>query len=234
MFPPAESNFKFMARIARLVIPDYPQHIIQRGNRRQEVFFSDRDKEIYLELLRQYAKKAGLVFWAWCLMPNHVHFICVPSHEDSIRQAFSETHRRYSRMINFRYGWRGYLFQGRFLSYVLSEAHLYAAVRYVELNPVKACMVSKAEDYPWSSAQNHVFKMPDALCSQSFLDDEIQDWRSYLSSDANPEPSALFEKHAATGRPLGDQDFLRTLEQITGRILMKRKPGPRSHQEVIN
>ena len=214
-----------MARIARLVVPNYPHHVIQRGNRRQEVFFSDRDKEIYLELLAQHAKDAGLAFWAWCLMNNHVHFICVPSHEDSIRQAFSETHRRYSRMINFRYGWRGYLSQGRFLSYVLSEIHLYAAVRYVELNPVKAHLVSKAEDHPWSSAQSHVFKTKDTLCSKSFLDDEIQDWRSFLASGTDAHPDALFQKHATTGRPLGDHDFLRTLEQTTGRELMKRRPG---------
>lgn len=221
-----------MARMARLVVPDYPHHVIQRGNRRQEIFFSDRDQEIYLELLTRYAKEAGLVFWAWCLMPNHVHFICVPSHEMSLHQAFSETHRRYSRMINFRYGWRGYFFQGRFLSYVLSEAHLYAAVRYVELNPVKARMVSKAEDYPWSSASAHVFKTRDPVCSKSFLEDEIGDWRSYLTPDDHSEQSALFEKHARTGRPLGNQEFLKRLEQITGRELIKRKPGPKSRPET--
>jgi len=221
-----------MARMARLVVPNYPHHVVQRGNRKQEIFFSDRDKEIYLDLLRRYAKEAGLIFWAWCFMTNHVHFICIPSHEDGIRQAFSETHRRYSRMINFRYGWRGYLFQGRFLSYVLSEAHLYAAVRYVELNPVKARIVSKAEDYSWSSAKHHVHKAQDPLCSKSFLEDEIQDWRAYLAADNHHRQEALFQKHAATGRPLGDETFLKTLEQITGRELVKRKPGPRPRQGV--
>ena len=216
-----------MARIARLVVPNYPHHVIQRGNRRQEVFFSDRDKEIYLELLSQYAKEAGLLFWAWCLMTNHVHFICVPAAEGSLRMTFAETHWRYSRMVNFRYGWRGYLWQGRFLSYVLSEAHLYAAIRYIENNPVHAGMVKDAEDYPWSSAKAHVLKTKDALLTKNFLEDEIPDWGSYLRSGQERSERAFFEKHARTGRPLGDETFLKSLEALAGRELLKRKPGPK-------
>ncbi len=220
-----------MARMARLVVPNFPHHVIQRGNRKQEIFFCDRDREIYLNLLHRYAKESGLTFWAWCLMPNHVHFICVPSHEDSLRQTFSETHRRYSRMINFRYDWRGYLFQGRFLSYVLSESHLYAAMRYVELNPVKANIVSKAESYPWSSAKSHVFKLRDPLCSKSFLETDIPDWESYLVPGVDPRSDMIFQRHASTGRPLGDLEFLKKLEQMTGRELIKQKSGPKVHQK---
>ena len=85
--------------------------------------------------------------------------MAVPEEKESLRHAFGQTHRHYTRLVNFREGWRGYLWQGRFLSYVMDEAYLYAAVRYVESNPVKAGIVIKAEDYPWSSARARVLKL---------------------------------------------------------------------------
>ena len=223
-----------MARIARVVVPDIPHHIIQRGNRRQNVFFSDEDKWAYLKLLKQYAGEAGVSFWAWCLMDNHVHFIGVPSHERSFHHAFGETHRRYSRMINFRNGWRGYLWQGRFGSYPLSEQHLYAACRYVELNPVHAGIVRQAEDYPWSSAKAHILKIKDPLGCDGFLNDEITDWRDYLYSSEDQKMMKIVEQHARTGRPLGDETFVKKLESLTGRVLRKLKPGPKLRAVLRN
>ena len=124
-----------MARIARVVIPNYPHHVIQRGNRNQDVFFSDKDKQAYIDILHEHASRAGVAFWAYCLMDNHVHLIAVPDHENSLARGIGEAHRKYTRMVNFREGWRGYLWQGRFNSYVMDERHLYAAIRYVERNP---------------------------------------------------------------------------------------------------
>ncbi len=135
-----------MARLARIVIPGLPHHITQRGNRRQTVFFSDQDYRAYLDLLGDWSAKGGLKIWAYCLMPNHVHLIGVPKTEDSLRAAVAETHRRYTRLINFREGWRGHLWQERFHSFAMDEAYVYRAVRYVELNPVRAGLVKKARD----------------------------------------------------------------------------------------
>ena len=171
-----------MARFARVVIPDVPHHVIQRGNRRQKVFFSDKDKTVYLELMKRFGCKAGLKIWAYCLMDNHVHFIVVPVGAESLAGGFGEVHRRYTRMINFRENWRGYLWQGRFNSFPLDESHLYAAVRYVEQNPVRAGLVIKADDYPFSSARSHVLKSPDSLCSDFFMLHEIRDWANYLAT----------------------------------------------------
>jgi putative transposase len=119
----------------------YPHHIIQRGNRRQEVFFSNEDRKTCLDYLRLYAKTSAIDFWGYCLMNNHLHLIAVPQNEDSFARGFAEAHRRYTRYINFRKGWRGYLWEGRFKSYLLDEAHLYAAIRYIERNPVRAGIV---------------------------------------------------------------------------------------------
>ena len=218
-----------MPRIARIVIPNYPHHIIQRGNRSQNVFFSDQDKKSYIQLLRKHAIESGVDFWAYCLMDNHVHLIAVPRNEDSLARGIGEAHRNYTRLINFREGWKGYLWQGRFISYPLDEKYLYAAVRYVERNPVRAGLVKRAEDYPWSSAKAHVYGEKDILLSDNFMLSEIKDWSSYLSEGDENIDKNLFKKHGRTGRPLGDDRFLTKLEEITGRVLKKKKPGRRGN-----
>jgi len=216
-----------MVRLARVVAPGIPHHVIQRGNRRQPVFFSDEDRIAYLAFLKECGKKFGLEFWAYCLMDNHVHLIVVPDREDSLAKGLGEAHRNYTRMVHFREGWRGYLWQGRFLSYPLDEKYLFAAIRYIERNPVKAGMVKKAEDYPWSSAKTHVFGSKDSLLSDHFLKNEIQDWSNFLSEENPQEEKILLEKHTRTGRPLGGEDFLDAIGQKVGRILEKQKPGPK-------
>jgi putative transposase len=218
--------FPGMARIARIVVPGIPHHIIQRGNRRQKVFFCDEDRKTYLDYLNIYAKPAGISIWAYCLMDNHVHLIAVPNDEGSLAYGLGEAHRRYTRMINFREGWKGYLWQGRFKSYPLGDTHLYAAIRYVENNPVKAKITSKAGAYPWSSAKAHIERIYDPLLDRNFVIDETKDWAGYLS-DHDHKAGVLFRKHENTGRPLGDDLFVDSLEQLTGKPLRKKKPGPK-------
>lgn len=216
-----------MPRIARVVLPGYPHHIIQRGNRSQKVFFSGQDKRIYIEILRDHSLKAGLTFWAYCLMDNHVHLIAVPKDKDSLARGIGEAHRKYTRMINFREGWRGYLWQGRFLSYPLNEQYLYAAVRYVERNPVRAGIVKKAADYLWSSARAHILKINDVLLRDNFMLSEIKDWARYLAETDQTSDINLLREHAHTGRPCGDDKFLTKIKEITGRDLTKKRPGPK-------
>lgn len=127
-----------MPRAARLILPGMPHHVTQRGNRRQPTFFSDADYALYLGLLRHWCGKAGTAVWAWCLMPNHVHLVLVPADAGGLRAALAPAHRRYSWEINQREGWRGYLWQGRF-----------------ELNPVRAGLVERQEQWRWSSARAH-------------------------------------------------------------------------------
>jgi len=215
-----------MPRIARIAVAGIPYHIIQRGNRNQTVFFSDGDREYYLRLLKEQAGIYGLKFWAYCLMDNHVHLIAVPQTETSFK-AIAETHRTYTWQINSKKDWRGYLWQGRFSSYPLDERHLYAAVRYVERNPVRAGIVTNAWDYSWSSARSHVKGATDILVERCFLQETINNWEEYLSQQDEDESQALLRKHGRTGRPLGKEDFIKNLEIKTGRALIKRKPGPK-------
>ena len=134
-----------MARLARVVVPGLPHHITQRGNRRQQTFFCDEDYEYYLELMGQWCAVHQVEIWAYCLMPNHVHLIAVPQSADGLRLAVGEVHRRYTRMVNFREGWRGHLWQGRFASFVLDEPYVLTAARYVELDQVRTRLVNAPE-----------------------------------------------------------------------------------------
>src|SRR3989304_6056565 len=145
-----------MARIARVAGPDFPHHVVQRGVRRMDVFSSADDRQEYLNLLSQSASKHALDFLAWCLMSNHAHFVVVPRQERSLARTFGEAHRRYPRMVNFREGWRGHLWQERFHSYPMDERHLLAAVRYVERNPVDAGLVEREGDWGGASARDHL------------------------------------------------------------------------------
>lgn len=215
-----------MSRIARVVVPGCPHHIVQRGNRRQAVFFNDQDKETYIELISDHAGKAGIDVVAYCLMDNHVHFIAVPHDVVSLAKAIGVAHKKYTRMIHFREDWRGYLWQGRFFSVPLSDQYLYRAVRYVENNPVRARLVRNAEDYRWSSARAHVLKTQDPLLSQNSLVQGIDNWSAYLAED-DVKDREIIARHTSTGRPLGDDAFIASIEQLTGRILRKQKPGPK-------
>ena len=216
-----------MARLARVILPNFPHHIIQRGNRRQDVFFNAGDYEYYLELLKEWCKEEELEVWAYCLMTNHVHLIISPSNHSNLSRAIGEVHRRYTRMINFREKWRGYLWQGRFSSFPMEESWLLKAVAYVELNPVKAGMVDSAWDYPWSSVHAHMSGSDKlGLVNTDKMLSIVSDWKSYLLAAQN-QSIEDFAKHERTGRPLGSDSFIEMAESLLARDLKKKKPGPK-------
>ena len=221
-----------MPRIARLVVPEIPHHITQRGNHSQRIFFSHHDKQFYLNLINTIARKKGVSFWSFSLMDNHVHFIAVPKIKDSFAKGLGEAHRQYSLMVNKRNNWRGYLWQGRFDSYPLDDVHLFNAVRYVERNPVRAGLVKRAEAYPWSSAQAHVRGEEHILLDTNNLIQGIPDWKKYLEEPTQKELLKSFRLHSKTGRPLGGDEFVQKLEKMTGRSIKKLKPGPKKNNKV--
>jgi REP-associated tyrosine transposase len=218
-----------MARLARVVAPGLPHHVTQRGNRRQQTFFCDEDYDCYLRLMAQFCQAEHVEIWAYCLMPNHVHLIAVPQTPDGLRRAIGEAHRRYTRMVNFREGWRGHLWQGRFASFVLDEPYLLSAARYVELNPVRAGLVTTPRKYRWSSAAAHLHGKDDVLVRVSPLLQLEPDWRRFLTRVIREEDLKILRAHDNTGRPLGDDAFLESLEQNLGRILRRQKPGPKGN-----
>lgn len=216
-----------MARLARAVAPGLPHHVTRRGNRRQRTFLHPDDHGLYKALLAEHCRARGVAVWAWCLMPNHVHLVLVPRDAGSLAAALGEAHRRYTRHVNLRERWRGYLWQGRFASCAMDEAHLLAAVRYVELNPVRARLAARPEDWPWSSARAHLLGEEDGLTDWSPLLALVPDWAAFLADEpAAPHVEAI-RSAERTGRPLGSREFVAALEAGLGRRLRPGRPGPR-------
>ena len=218
-----------MARIARVVAPGLPHHVTQRGNRRLQTFFGDDDYQAYLELMSEWCAKYKVQVWAYCLMPNHVHLVAVPETKESLNLAIGEAHRRYTRRVNFREGWRGHLWQGRFSSFILDPNYLLACTRYVELNPVRAGMVKNPQTWRWSSADAHAQGKDDILVRTKPLLAMIKSpWKKFLSVGIQESQMDLFRKHERTGRPIGDDAFIDRLERLLDRPLKPKKPGPKA------
>jgi len=182
--------------------------------------------------MREWCDKWGVEIWAYCLMPNHVHLIAVPEREDSLARGIGEAHRRYTRMINFRENWRGHLWQERFRSFPMDDQYLLVAVRYVEMNPVRAGLAREAWDYEWSSASAHINGRDDGLVEVSGLREVIgSDWKEFLSAGLKDDELDVLRLHGRTGRPLGTESFVRKLERELSRVLRPRKPGPRRKEK---
>ena len=216
-----------MARLARAVASGVPHHLTQRGNRRQPVFFRESDYRNYRRLLSEWCTRCGVEVWAYCLMPNHVHLVAVPSSKAGLARAIGEAHRRYTVAVNRRERWSGYLWQGRFASCPMDEKHLVAAVRYVEHNPVRAGIATRPEEYRWSSARAHLRRRDDSLVRVKPMLELCPDWREYLASSTEDLAVGLIRSHTRTGRPLGDKRFVERLEQKLGRVLSPQKRGPK-------
>ena len=184
-----------MPRIARSVFPHIPHHITQRGNRRENVFFTDGDRAAYLGWLADYSVKFKVRVLAYCLMTNHVHLVAIPETADALEKVFRPLHTRYAQRINRARGWTGHLWQGRYFSSALDDGYLWAAIRYVERNPVRAGMISRAEDYRWSSAPAHCEPRDDYVLTKdrAWTDQlrSIDDWSQWLAEPDKWEQIAV-------------------------------------------
>ncbi|MCX6645771.1 MAG: transposase [bacterium] len=217
-----------MPRFARVVIPDLPHHITHRGNRSDDVFFTPQDRDIYRELLREYSDRHALKIIAYCLMTNHIHLIAIPGLDVSLAKAVGLSHRRYSRFVNTKRNWTGHLWANRYYSTLLDEPHTLACIKYVEQNPMRAGLVSRAEDYPWSSARSHVYGIPDPLLSPDREIIEaygIDDWSAWLSKGLEDDEILKIRRNTNTGWPTGSEEFVKRLEGMLGRRLTRLCAG---------
>jgi putative transposase len=217
-----------MARLPRLVLPGIPHHVTQRGNRRERTFFEDGDYALYLDLLKDAAERARTEIWSYCLMPNHVHIILVPSDEDGLRATFGDLHRRYTGFVNARMRTTGHLWQGRFGSVAMDEGHLVAAFRYVALNPVRARMVRRAPDWRWSSTRALCAGRDDGIVRTAPALERVGDFTAFLDEAFDEAFTyAALRKAESIGRPIGSPEWLADMEARTGRKLTRAKPGPK-------
>jgi putative transposase len=218
-----------MPRLARTVFAGLPHHITQRGNRRDNVFFAEEDREIYLEWLEEYCLRHEVEILAYCLMTNHIHLVAVPAQTDGLQCALKPLHMRYTQYINRRRKWSGHLWQGRFFSSPLDEAYLWFCVCYVERNPVRAGIVERAEDYPWSSAAAHCGLKEDRLLTTDAvhwkLFKGITDWSAWLDEKDDEEHLSIVRRNIQKNLPCGSERFIEQLEQVAGRVLQFRPVG---------
>src|SRR3984957_7517991 len=216
-----------MARLARVGVPGHPHHVTQRGNGRARTFFGDADYALYRDLLAENCRAAEVEVWAWCLMPNHVHLVLVPSESDGLRRALARVHRSYAGIIQARRKRSGHFWQGRFGAVALDEEHLAAALRYVSLNPVRARLAERAQDWRWSSTRAHLRGKKDGLTALAPIRERYPRFADLLASAPEPELSARLRSAESVGRPLGNDGFLTRLERLTRRTLKPGKRGPK-------
>ncbi|MGJ4998741.1 transposase [Bradyrhizobium sp. HKCCYLS3077] len=174
-----------------------------------------------------------IAVWAWCLMPNHVHLILVPSDADGLRRALARVHRTYAGIVQARRKRSGHFWQGRFGAVAMDEAHLAAALRYVSLKPVRARLVTRAQDWAWSSTRAHLRGRDDGVNAREPVKAMVPDIAGLLGGRLDDEEALFARLRAAEsiGRPIGSDRFLSRIEKMTGRLLKPAKRGPKPAEE---
>jgi putative transposase len=217
-----------MPRHARILVPGAPHHVTQRGNYRSPVFFSAADHFTYLRLLQTHAIRTSVAVVAYCLMPNHVHLVLVPECSEGLPRMLGAVHGQYARHANRMRQLTGHCWQGRYFSSPLDEGYFVNAVRYVELNPVRARLVAKAQDYEWSSAGAHCGIGEDAVIGHTSRWPSlagIVNWSRWLAEGIADASATILRKHGSQNLPCGSDSFVTQIEKAAGRTLRYRRAG---------
>jgi putative transposase len=216
-----------MPRITRAVATGYPHHIVQRGNNREKVFFKEGNKQKYLDLLKSYSEKWGCPILAYCLMSNHVHLLARPKDEESLYKMMQGVTLCYTQYVNRRYKRTGRLWESRYHSCIVDkERYLWAVARYIEQNPIRAEIVSRAEEFPHSSARAHIYgTRDDVLGEELFTEGERRDYAKFVSSFVTEDEMNEIRYYTRTGRPLGSEQFVSKMEKELQRRFTLKSPG---------
>jgi putative transposase len=219
-----------MVRFARVVAEDVAHHVTQRGNARRYILETEAERSVYLDLLHQGSKRHGVALIGYCLMSNHVHLIAIPHKPDSLARTLKHTHGRFASYWNTVNRSGGHVWQGRYYSCPLDESHLWEALRYTELNPVRASLVQSARDWNWSSAAAHCGAAPAPAWLAMGLWGRrwaCTDWSDFLQSPQEDSSRLAIRDSTFSGRPLGSPEFIRSLEKEVHRPLTPQKRGPK-------
>jgi putative transposase len=214
-----------MARFRRLVVPGYPHHVTQRGVRRQTTFFDEHDYRRYIRLASELLDTSSIEILAYCLMPNHVHAVVIPAEASSLAKFFGPLHKAYAQYTNLRYEWAGHLWQARYYSVPMNAEHTLTAMRYVELNPIRSGLENRPQDWLWSSARGNLGLVDDPLIPDRLALGIVPDWAAYLSIPEKGAAIKQLRRRTNTGRPAGDESFIRNIESLTGRQVQKQRVG---------
>ena len=223
-----------MARQPRLTVAGYPHHVIQRGNDRQPIVRSDRDRAFLLELIHDYAKEHGVAIHAYVLMDNHFHVLATPSTIESLPLVMQAVGRRYVRFFNGWYQRTGSLWEGRYKSTLIeTERYLLTCMAYIDLNPVRAGMVAQAADYRWSSHRHFVGLGVDRLVTPHALYWELGNtpfareaaYAALVNAGVSAHQQEALTQSTLRGWALGESGFMDELQKNTPRRLSQAKAG---------
>ena len=223
-----------MARLARISVPGYPYHIIQRGNNRQNIFVSTADREVMRDLLAENAALFEVAIHAYVLMDNHFHLLATPRTAQSLPKMMQAVGRRYVRYFNDTQGRSGTLWEGRYKSaLVQADPYLLACMVYMDLNPVRSGLVSQPLDYRWSTYSHYVGAHSDRLITPHALMWQLGNtpfarelaYRELVSAGLSDERQTALRQSTASGWVLGDPQFVAQLQSRTDRRLSKAAPG---------
>jgi putative transposase len=223
-----------MARLPRLTVPGYPHHVIQRGNNRQAIVLSDTDRETLLGLVTENALKHRVALHAYVLMDNHFHLLLSPETEDGVPKMMQALGRRYVRYFNDTHHRSGTLWEGRYKSTVVqSEAYLLACMAYIDLNPVRAGLVTQAADFVWSSHRHYIGSTQDRRITPHALywglgNTPFAREAAYAEMVRNglaAQQEARITGATLHGWALGDADFVAKLQNCTDRRVTESRPG---------
>ncbi len=223
-----------MARLPRLTLPGYPHHVIQRGNNRQAIFASSADYQILLDLLGENAKKFDVAIHAYVLMGNHFHLLATPQTQDGLPQMMQALGRRYVRYFNDTQKRSGTLWEGRYKSTLIqTEYYLLTCMAYIDLNPVRAGLVTQARDYPWSSHGHYTGQRTDKLITPHALVWELGNtpfareaaYAALVQAGIKPVQQTALTDSALRGWALGEPDFVADLQKKTPRRVVKGTAG---------
>ena len=209
--------------MARIVVPGWAHHVTQRGNHRDAVFLRDHDREVYLDLWSKYSRLACADLVGYSLMGNHVHLVPIPEFETSLAKAVGRTNNDFSRWQNVQCNRTGHLWQARFYSCPVDLVSLWDVMAYVELNPVRAGLVERPEDWVWSSARAHASGRDETGLLNMGLWEECftpVSWAEFLrQKQQDKELKQRIRTATQTGRPLASEEAVRRLEVSFGRRL---------------
>jgi putative transposase len=212
-------------RKPRFFLPNLPVHVVQRGNNRLAVFFDDDDRRVYLDRLGQAASENGCAIHAHALVTNHVHLLMTPADGQAVSATLQALGRRFVPHVNHRRGRTGTLWEGRFkASPVQEDRYLFACYRYIELNPLRAGMVERPEDWPWSSYRANALGEQTSLLSPHPLylslgadaDQRRMAYRSLFDLPLDPRTLGDVRTCLQTGTPLGSEDFRERIGRSLG------------------
>ncbi len=216
-----------MPRIARGVAVSYPHHIVQRGNNKENIFFHNKDKEKYLSLLKKYSEKWNVKILSYCLMSNHVHLLAKPLEDISLYKMMQGLTLCYTQHVNRTYKRTGRLWESRYHSCIIDrERYLWAVARYIEQNPIRAKIVSRAEEFFHSSARAHINGIKDEVLGEElFSHGQRKDYAKFVSSIGSENEINEIRFYTRTGRPLGSEQFVSKMEKKLQRRFTLKSPG---------